>query len=149
MSGYWAIWEVYFRLAETPRVFADIDGWVRHRLRAVQLKQWKRGRVIYRELVACGMPPDGARRVAANSRRWWYNSAMALNMALPNDIFKRLESPNLPADLNPSNRPVRTRMPGGVAGDVQDKPPRPYADFIQRIKRRVDRFVHTQPTLWG
>jgi len=64
---------------ETPRVFADIDGWVRHRLgRATQT--WKRGRVIYRELVACRMPPDGARRVAANSRRWW-KPAMALNMA--------------------------------------------------------------------
>jgi hypothetical protein len=38
------------------------------------------------------------------------------------------ESPNLPADLKPSNRPVRTRMRGGVAGDVEDKSPRPYAD---------------------
>jgi hypothetical protein len=27
----------------------------------------------------------------------------------------------LPANLNPSNRPVRTRMPGGVAGDVELK----------------------------
>jgi hypothetical protein len=31
------------------------------------------------------------------------------------------ESPNLPVDLNPTNRPVRTRMPGGVAGDVETK----------------------------
>jgi hypothetical protein len=35
----------------------------------VQLKHWKRGRVLYRELVARGMPPDAARQVAANSRR--------------------------------------------------------------------------------
>jgi len=41
--------------------------------------------------------PDAARQFAANSRRWWHNSAMALNMALPNDLFKRLESQNLPA----------------------------------------------------
>ena len=33
-----------------------------------------------------------------------------------------------PANLNPSNRPVRTRMPGGVAGDAEVSPPRPYAD---------------------
>jgi hypothetical protein len=26
----------------------------------------------------------------------------------------------LPANLNPSNRPVRTRMPGGVAGDAEN-----------------------------
>src|ERR1700744_4042184 len=60
-------WKGYFRLAETPRVFADIDGWVRHRLRAVQLKHWKRGEVIYRKLLARGMPHNVARRVAANS----------------------------------------------------------------------------------
>jgi RNA-directed DNA polymerase len=88
-------WKAYFRLAETPGAFADIDGWVRHRLRAVQLKHWKRGRVIYRELVARGMSPDAAMQVAANSRRWWHNSAMALHIALPNDLFKRLGVPKL------------------------------------------------------
>jgi group II intron reverse transcriptase/maturase len=95
LGKYLSGWKAYFRLAETPGAFADIDGWVRHRLRAVQLKHWKRGRVVYRELVARGMGPDAARRVAANSRRWWHNSAMVLNMALPNDLFKRLGVPQL------------------------------------------------------
>jgi RNA-directed DNA polymerase len=88
-------WKAYFRLAETPSAFAEIDGWVRHRLRAVQLKHWKRGRVIYRELIAREMPPDAARRVAGNARRWWHNSAMALNMALPNSLFIKLGVPKL------------------------------------------------------
>ena len=95
LGVYLTGWKGYFRIAETPRAFADIDGWVRHRLRAVQLKHWKRGRVIYRELLARGMRPDAARQVAANSRRWWRNSAMALNMALPNDLFRRLGVPRL------------------------------------------------------
>jgi RNA-directed DNA polymerase len=95
LGAYLKGWKGYFRLADTPRAFADIDGWVRHRLRAVQLKHWKRGEVIYRELLARGMPPELARRVAANSRRWWHNSAMALNMALPNDHFKQLGVPKL------------------------------------------------------
>ncbi len=95
LGRYLVGWKAYFRLADTPRVFADIDGWVRHRLRAVQLKHWKRGRVVYRELIARGMPDDVARQVAANSRRWWHNSAMALNMALPNDLFKQLGVPKL------------------------------------------------------
>jgi RNA-directed DNA polymerase len=64
-------------------------------LRAVQLKHWKRGRVIYRELVARGMPADAARKVAGNSRRWWRNSAMSLNRALPNTLFTRLGVPSL------------------------------------------------------
>jgi RNA-directed DNA polymerase len=36
------------------------------------------------------MTSDAASRVAGNSRRWWRNSAMALHIALPNDLFKRL-----------------------------------------------------------
>ena len=95
LGTYLVGWKAYFRLAETPGAFADIDGWVRHRLRAVQLKHWKRGRVIYRELIARGMAPDTASRVAGNSRRWWRNSAMALNIALPNELFKRLGVPKL------------------------------------------------------
>ena len=43
-------------------------------------------------------------------------------------LAKRLRSPR-PDQVDP--RPVRTRMPGGVAGDAEDQPPRPYADFNQ------------------
>jgi RNA-directed DNA polymerase len=95
LGRYLTGWKAYFRLAETPRAFADIDAWVRHRLRAVQLKHWKRGKVMHRELIARGMPPDAAKRVAANSRRWWHNSAMALHMALPNRLFDQLGVPRL------------------------------------------------------
>src|SRR6185369_3683871 len=56
-------WKAYFRLAETPGVFGDLDGWIRHRLRAIQLKQWKRGTTIYRELRARGASKDLAARV--------------------------------------------------------------------------------------
>jgi hypothetical protein len=52
---------------DTPRAFADLDGWVRHRLRAMQLKHWKRGRVGYRELIAHGMPSDAAARLPATA----------------------------------------------------------------------------------
>jgi len=63
----------------------------------VQLKHWKRGRVVYRELVARGTPDLAARRVAANARRWWRNAAMALHLALPNALFDQLGVPRLAA----------------------------------------------------
>ena len=37
-------WKQYHRLAETPRIVALLDEWLRHRLRAIQLKQWKASR---------------------------------------------------------------------------------------------------------
>ena len=95
LGRYLTGWKAYFRLAQTPSVFDELDGWIRHRLRAVQLKHWKRGRTIYRELIARGMPDQAARRVAANGRRWWRNSAMALHIALPNRLFDELGIPRL------------------------------------------------------
>jgi group II intron reverse transcriptase/maturase len=38
LGTYLTGWKAYFQIAETPGVLADIDGWIRHRLRAVQLK---------------------------------------------------------------------------------------------------------------
>jgi hypothetical protein len=32
-------WKGYFGMAQTPRVWRELDEWLRHRLRAIQLKQ--------------------------------------------------------------------------------------------------------------
>jgi RNA-directed DNA polymerase len=97
LGTYLTGWKAYFRIAETPRALADIDQWIRHRLRALQLKHWKRGRTIYRELRARGMGSHAAAQVAANGRRWWRNSAMAIHIALPNAQFDKLGVPRLAA----------------------------------------------------
>ena len=97
LGTYLVGWKGYFRFAETPGVLADTDQWIRHRLRALQLKHWKRGRTIYRELIARGMSSHAAARVAANGRRWWHNSAMAIHIALPNALFDKLGVPRLAA----------------------------------------------------
>ncbi|AKU90708.1 Retron-type RNA-directed DNA polymerase [Vulgatibacter incomptus] len=97
LRAYLVGWKGYFRLAVTPGVFRDLDEWIRHRLRAVQLRQWKRGQTIYRELRARGMSEHAAARVAANGRRWWRNSAMAIHIALPNSHFDELGVPRLAA----------------------------------------------------
>ena len=88
-------WKAYFRLAQTPRVWRELDQWLRHRLRAIQLKHWKRGATVYRELLVLGAKPDVARQVAANSRRWWRNSGMLLNAVLTLNWSDRLGLPRL------------------------------------------------------
>ena len=47
-------WKAYFGLARTPSVWRELDEGLRHRLRTIQRKQWKRGTTIYRELRAMG-----------------------------------------------------------------------------------------------
>ena len=67
-------WKAYFKLADTPMVWRELDEWMRHRLRAIQLRQRKRGSTMYRELTKLGAPQGVAERVAGNSRCWWRNS---------------------------------------------------------------------------
>ncbi len=88
-------WKAYFRLAQTPRVWRTLDEWLRHRLRAIQLKHWRRGSTIYRKLRNLGATPQEARQVAANSRRWWRNSDGALKWILDIAYFDRLGLPRL------------------------------------------------------
>ena len=95
LRGYLVGWNEYFGLADTPRIFHALDEWIRHRLRVVHLKQWKRGRTTYRELRARGMTGYKAAVVAANTRRWWRNAGMYLHIALPNTYFDELGVPRL------------------------------------------------------
>ena len=88
-------WKAYFGLAQTPKVWRELDQWLRHRLRAIQLKHWKKPSTIYRELNALGAAQNVAKRVAANSRRWWRNSDGLLKTVLTIAHFDRLGVPRL------------------------------------------------------
>lgn len=95
LRTYLTGWRTYFRLAQTPGVFATLDQWIRHRLRTYILKQWKRGTTAYRELRARGAPERTAAAIAAHTRRWWHNAAMLLHTVLPVSYFDGLGVPRL------------------------------------------------------
>jgi group II intron reverse transcriptase/maturase len=97
LRGYLVGWKEYFKLADTPGVFRDLDQWIRHRLRTLHLKQWKRGTTIFRELRARGMSVFASAQVAANARRWCHNARLKLHIALPNAYFDALGVPRLAA----------------------------------------------------
>ena len=93
LRSYVPGWKAYFRLAQTPKVMREMDEWLRHRLRAIQLKQWRRGTTMFRELRKLGATPDLAARIAGGARSWWRNSAMGLNLVMPIAYFDRLGVP--------------------------------------------------------
>ena len=95
LRSYMLGWKGYFQLAQTPRVWRELDEWLRHRLRAIQLKHWKRGTTMYRELLKLGACPSVAKQVAANSRRWWRNSDRLLKTVMTIGYFDRLGVPRL------------------------------------------------------
>jgi group II intron reverse transcriptase/maturase len=95
LRSYLLGWKGYYGLAQTPRIWRSLDQWIRRRLRALQLKQWRRGKTIYRELLRLGASPRVAQSVAALSRRWWHNSLSAVHHVLTIAYFDRLGVPRL------------------------------------------------------
>ncbi len=90
-------WREYFRLQQRPSLFRELDGWIRHRLRMLHLKQWKNGPNAFRELRKLGLSEEDSKKVAGNVRSWWRNSYLALNRALPPSYFDQLGLPRLAA----------------------------------------------------
>jgi group II intron reverse transcriptase/maturase len=82
-------WVGYFRLADTPSVFAELDEWLRRRLRQLIWKRWKRGKTRWRELVKLGVPRDKAGLGAVGTSPWRMAASPVVNMGLSNAYFRR------------------------------------------------------------
>ena len=84
-------WAGYFSVAETRRVFEDLDDWVRRKLRCMEWRKWKRGRTRYRKLLSLGFTKAKAQVCAFNGRGpWWNAGSQHMNAALPTSCFRRL-----------------------------------------------------------
>ena len=88
-------WKAYFGMAQTPKVWRRLDEWLRHRMRAIQLRHWRRSKTIYRELKAMGASEDVANQVAGNCHRWWRNSNGVIKTVLTIAYFDGLGLPRL------------------------------------------------------
>ncbi len=82
----------YFRIANAGREFKKLAGWVRRRLRSIQLRLWKKPTRLHRRLKELGYKPPF---------KWikmtrWRNAASPLaSYAMPNKWFEELGLVNL------------------------------------------------------
>jgi hypothetical protein len=82
-------WLGYFRLADTPSVFDQLDEWLRRRLRQLLWKRWKRGKTRWRELVKLGIPPVRAGLGAVGTSPWRMAHSPVVDEALSNAYWRR------------------------------------------------------------
>ena len=71
LNAYLRGWSGYYRRAETRSVFAELDEWIRRRLRMCLLKQWKKSKTKRRKLVGLGIPEDWARNISGSRKGYW------------------------------------------------------------------------------
>jgi RNA-directed DNA polymerase len=96
LGRYLRGWIGYFGRSQTPSVLEELEGWVRHRLRSVIWKQWKRGSVRFAELRKRGVGKDLAAKTAGSAHGpWRLANSRALSYALPNVYFDSLGIPRL------------------------------------------------------
>jgi RNA-directed DNA polymerase len=96
LASYLRGWKSYFGFCETPSVLQRLDRWMRRRLRSMIWKQWKRGRVRFRELRQRGIGKNLAAQTAGNRHSCWHlANSPALTRALPTAYFDSLGLPRL------------------------------------------------------
>lgn len=96
LGQYLTGWRSYFGFCQTPSVLHGLDEWIRHRLRSVVWKQWKRGTRRFAELRKRGVGHDLAAQTAGSAHGpWRLSNSPALNFAFPKAYFDGLGLPSL------------------------------------------------------
>ena len=90
LNVYLRGWAGYYRHAETRSIFAELDRWIRRRLRMCLLKQWKKPKTKRRNLVALGIPSEWAALISGSRKGYWPNTPQ-MNKALGLAYWKNQE----------------------------------------------------------
>src|ERR1051326_1035144 len=85
-------WMNYFRLAEVKGIFAELDSWIRRKLRCLIWRRWKRPFTRAKGLRQRGLDEVRAWESATNGRGpWWNAGASHMHAAFPKSYFARCE----------------------------------------------------------
>ena len=88
INRYIVGWMGYFRLADTPKVFAELDKWFRRRMRQIRWNEWKRPWTRRVNLRKLGIPDQSAWRWSSSSKGYWrIAGSQVLQVALPNSYW--------------------------------------------------------------
>jgi RNA-directed DNA polymerase len=95
-------WINYFGLAYEPRIFPNMDAWIRRKIRCHYWKQWRTYKKRFKELIALGAKRKDARNIASSGKgAWRISKTFCIQNALSN---KKLES----MGLTPLMKMIRT-----------------------------------------
>ena len=86
LRQYTTGWINYYRYADMKTLMETTDEWLRHRIRAIYWKQWKRVRTRYKMLRALHLPEWKIHEMA-NCRKGVWRAAGMLNSALTKKIL--------------------------------------------------------------
>ena len=71
INRYLKGWLGYFKIIETPNILEKLDGWIRRKLRVCLIKQWKKPRTRFRNLVSLGISKVSSAKFSASRKKYW------------------------------------------------------------------------------
>jgi len=70
LNEYMRGWIGYNRVQESKKIFSELDGFIRSRLRSMQLKKWKKPRKFQRMMIKVGYNTQKARKTWVKMNKW-------------------------------------------------------------------------------
>lgn len=84
-------WANYFGIAEARSIFANLDGWIRRKIRGICWRQWKKPRTRYKRLIVLGLSENSARSTAYSSKGpWRMAKTYGMHRALSNGVIEAM-----------------------------------------------------------
>ncbi len=71
INRYLKGWLGYFKIIGTPSILEELDGWIRRKMRACLIKQWKKPRTRFRKLVSLGISKTASAKFSASRKKYW------------------------------------------------------------------------------
>lgn len=83
-------WINYFRFTAWNSQVAELDTWIRRKVRCYRIKQRKQGRSLYNFLIKLGVPAWSAQVLVSSGKGWWRLSlSPPTNQAMSNNWFEK------------------------------------------------------------
>ena len=94
LTQYIRGWVNYFGMADMKNLLQTTDEWLRHKIRAIYWKQWKKVKTKYKELIKLGVENEKA-WICANMRNgnWFCSGYFVLQTAFNNKKLRELGYP--------------------------------------------------------
>ena len=89
LNKYLQGWVAYFGIQEFKKLFGDLDGWIRSRIRSMQLKKWKNPRKFQRIMINSGFKPQEAHSVWVRMNKWQSVHRRAVRFVMNLKWFRR------------------------------------------------------------
>jgi len=90
LSQYLRGWIGYFRIQQMAGILAELDVWIRHRLRVMQLQKWKKPKKFQRVMIKAGFDPREAHKTWVNMKTWHSAQRKIVCLVLSHEWFRNL-----------------------------------------------------------